>query len=211
MYFTSIYPSLYSKTARCKVDSIGSPAETSKDVVMINKITAIVIILLLLPALSAVSQSLEKKERLEEIVGRLFINYKSLKNVYRDLHDAALDNLSGSDQQLSYIQKTYLFVNEANLMCFDQWKLLSIIDYIKDERKSDYFTLRIKDLDNTIFESKDRINSLKLYYAYIENTSAKKSIDEAIGLIEANIYIYEKVLQILKPMSNPPNLFNSKI
>jgi len=178
---------------------------------MINKITAVVIILLLIPALSVVSQPLEKKERLEEIVGRLFINYKSLSSVYRDLHEAALDNLNGPDQQLSYIQKTYLFVNEANLMCFDLWKLLSIIDYIKDESKSDYFTLRIKDLGNTIFESKDRINSLKLYHAYIENTSAKKSIDEAIGLIEANIYIYEEVLQILKPLSNPPNLFNSKI
>ena len=177
---------------------------------MINKITAAVIILLLIPVLSAVSQPWEE-ERLEEIVGRLFINYKSLGNVYHDLHEAALDNLNGPVQQLSHIQKTYLFVNEANLMCFYQWQLLSIIGYIKEESKSDYFTLRVKDLDKAIFESKDRINSLKLYYAFIENTSAKKSIDEAIGLIEANIYIYEQVRQILKPLSNPPNLFNSKI
>lgn len=31
MCFTSIYPSLYSKIARCKVDSLGSAIETSKD------------------------------------------------------------------------------------------------------------------------------------------------------------------------------------
>jgi hypothetical protein len=179
--------------------------------VMINKIAAVAIVLLLIPALSAVSQPLEKEERLDEIVGRLFMNYKNLSSVYRDLHEAALDNLNGPDQQISYIQKTYLFVNEANLMCYYQWELLSIIGYIKEESKSDYFTLRVKDLDNAIFESKDRVNSLKLYYAYIENTSAKKSIDDAIGLIEANIYIYEEVLQILKPLSNPPNLFNPKI
>lgn len=178
---------------------------------MINKIAAVVIILILMPPLGADSQPPENKERLEEIVGRLFINYKSLSSVYRDLHEAALDNLIGPEQQLSYIQKTYLFVSEANLMCFYQWELLSIIGYIKEESKSDYFTLRVKDLDKAIFESKDRINSLKLYYAFIEHTSAKKSIDEAIGLIEANVYIYEEVLQILEPLSNPPNPFNPKI
>jgi hypothetical protein len=143
--------------------------------------------------------------RLETQLGRLYLNHKSLNQIYRNLHDVALDAMGGSDRQLSYIQKTYLFVNEANLMCFYQWELLSITDYIKEDYQSDYFTLRVKDLDRAIFESKDRVNSLKLYYGYIEIETARKLIDEAVGLIEANIYIYETLMDLLQPLANPPN------
>jgi hypothetical protein len=145
--------------------------------------------------------------RLETQLGRLYLNHKSLNHVYRNLHDVALDSMAGSDRQLSYIQKTYLFVNEANLMCFYQWELLSIADYIKEDYQADYFTLRVKDLDRAIFESKDRVNSLKLYFGFIENETARKLIDDAVGLIEANIYIYETVMELLRPLANPPNPF----
>jgi len=32
-------------------------------------------------------------------------------------------------------------------------------------------------------------------------------IDQAIGLIEAKIYMYEELLELLKPQANPPNPF----
>ena len=150
----------------------------------------------------------DAQSRLETIVGRLYLNYKRLDSIYNDLHEASLDAVGGSEQQLSYIQKAYLFVNEANLMCFYQWELLGVAEYIKEERKSDYFTLRVRDLGRAIFESRDRINSLKLYQAYIEKDAASKKIDEALGIIEANIYIYEEISDILKAHANPPNRFN---
>jgi hypothetical protein len=31
--------------------------------------------------------------------------------------------------------------------------------------------------------------------------------DQAIGLIEANIYMYEELLEVLKPQANSPNPF----
>ena len=150
----------------------------------------------------------DAEDRLQTIVGRLYLNYRSLDNIYKDLHGASLEAFSGSDQQLSYIQKAYLFVNEANLICFYQWELLGVIEYIKEDRRSDYLTLRVKDLGRSIFESRDRINSLKLYRPYIESDAATEKIDEALGIIEANIYIYEEISDILKLHANPPNRFS---
>ena len=143
--------------------------------------------------------------RLDDLIERLYLNHNSLRTVYRDLHDAAIDNIGGPDRQLNYIQKSYLFVSEANLVCLYQWELLSIVDYIRQESRSDYFTLRIKGLRRAIFESRDRVNSLMLYYGYIENAETRKLLDNAIGLIEANIYTYEQLVGILNPMANPPN------
>ena len=147
--------------------------------------------------------------RLEDTLGRLYINHKSLTVVYSKMHEVALEAVNGSDKQLNYIQKSYLFVSEANLVCFYQWELLSIIDYIKDSHRSDYFTLRVKDLKRAIFETRDRVVSLKLYSAYIENREALKLIDEAVGLIEANIYMFEELAAILNPLANTPRHFDS--
>ena len=74
----------------------------------------------LLIAQTAIGLTLAAQQRLEAIVGRLCLNYKRLNNIYKDLHEVALDFAAGSDQQLSYIQRAYLFVNEANLICFYQ-------------------------------------------------------------------------------------------
>ena len=144
-------------------------------------------------------------QNLNELIARLYLNHESLQTVYRDLHESAIDNIGGPDRQLSYIQKSYLFVSEANLVCRYQWELLSIVNYIRQESRSDYFTLRVKGLRRAIFESRDRINSLMLYSGFIENAQTRKLLDDAIGLIEANIYTYEQLVEILKPMANPPN------
>lgn len=164
--------------------------------------------LALFPVPKVSAQTEIPEDQLRTHLGRLYLNYKSLDRVYRSLHDVALDAVAGSDQQLSYIQKTYLFVSEANLMCFYQWELLSITGYIKADHRKDFFTLRVKDLDRAAFESKDRVNSLKLYYGFIQDKTALKLIDDAIGLIEADIYIYETLINLLRPLANPPNPFN---
>jgi hypothetical protein len=180
----------------------------SKTAVMASSLVAGYILMLLLapqPVHGAAEPNNPLYSQLETQLGRLYLNHKNLNHIYRNLHDVALDAMAGSDRQLSYIQKTYLFVNEANLMCFYQWELLSITDYIKEDYKTDYFTLRVKDLDRAIFESKDRVNSLKLYYGFIEIETARKLIDDAVGVIEANIYIYETLMDLLKPLANPPN------
>lgn len=176
---------------------------------MLKKIKCPILILLLLAIPPASARSGEVDGRLAEVIGRLYLNHKQLTEVYRDLHDAALVAANESDQQLGYIQKTCLFISEANLIGFYQWELLAVIDYIRDTHRSDYFTLRVKDLDRAVFESRDRVASLRLYYDFIVGETPRGLIDQAIGLIDANIYMYEGILSLLKPLANPPNPFET--
>lgn len=174
---------------------------------MKKNINWLILVPLLLSSQMTSAQTNAVDGRLEDILGRLYINHKSLTVVYSNLHSAALEAVNESDQQLSYIQKSYLFVSEANLVCFYQWELLSIIEYIKKSHRSDYFTLRVKDLKRAIFEIQDRVVSLKLYSAYIDNRGTLDLIEEAVGLIEANIYMFEELVAILEPLANSPNPF----
>lgn len=153
----------------------------------------------------------EALPRLKSNVEKLYLNYVELERIYKELHNVSVDEISGPDMQLSYIQKAYLFVSEANLVCYTQWRFLSITPYIKNESKSDFFTLSVKDLDKAAFESRDRVNSLKLYYSYIDSEPARKLIDAAIGIIEGNIYMYEQMYEILRPLTNTPEKFQEKI
>ena len=153
----------------------------------------------------------ETHGQLHSKIEELYLNYIELKRIYQDLHNVAVDEIGGPDIQLSYIQKAYLFVNEANLVCYTQWRLLSIISYIKQESLSDFFTLAAKDLEKAAFESRDRVNSLKLYYSYIDSQEARKLIDAAIGIIEGNIYMYEQMVEIIRPLTNTPEKFQQKI
>jgi hypothetical protein len=204
--FTSIHRSLYSKTHECKAGSIESGRlENKGDAAMKSRCVAVITAMILTLAAGAEAQRGPGGEALNELIARLYLNHKSLQTVYRDLHESAIDNAGGPDRQLSYIQKTYLFVSEANLICQYQWELLSTVDYIRQESRSDYFTLRVKGLRRAIFESRDRVNSLMLYYGFIDNSQTRKLLDDAIGLIEANIYTYENLVDILQPMANPPN------
>lgn len=172
---------------------------------MINRILSAMTAMIAALVLAAGANAGTKDEQLNDLIARLYLNHASLETIYRNLHDAAIDHVDGPDRQLSYIQKTYLFVSEANLVCLYQWELLSIVNYIRPESRSDYFTLRVKGLRRAIFESRDRINSLMLYYGFIENAETRKLLDEAIGLIEANVYTYEQLVDMLQPMANPPN------
>jgi hypothetical protein len=174
---------------------------------MVKKIKLWIMILMLAAVANSSADTDDDQGRLTEIIGRLYLNHKQLTDVYRNLHDAALSAVNGPEQQLGYIQKTCLFVSEANLIAFYQWELLAVIGYIKDTHRSDYLTLRVKDLDRAIFESRDRINSLKLYHGFIAGDTPRGLIDQAIGLIEANIYMYEELLELLKPQANPSNPF----
>jgi hypothetical protein len=204
--FTSIHRSLYSKTHECKAGSIESGRlENKGNTAMKSRWFAVITAMILTLAASAGAQSGPGGEALNELIARLYLNHKSLHTVYKDLHESAIDNVGGPDRQLSYIQKTYLFVSEANLICLSQWELLSIVDYIRQESRSDYFTLRVKGLRQAIFESRDRVNSLMLYYGFIDNSQTRKLLDDALGLIEANIYTYEQLVDILRPMANPHN------
>ena len=144
-------------------------------------------------------------------VERLYLNYKQLQIIHKDLHNTTITSFQGPEIQSSYIRQANLFINEANLMCWNQWELLSMTPYIKNEYKIDFYTLRARGLQSVIAESNHRIHLLKLYSGYIRNKKALESIDAAIGIIEGNVYLFETMSELLKPLSHPPNTYNQRI
>ncbi len=143
------------------------------------------------------------------VVEKLAVNFRELRVVYDDLHIAARDALSGErpDRQLDYIQKVYLHVNTALMVAESQYQMLSVIHYVSDDRRTDYLTLRSRGLDRARARMEDAIEFIGLYDAFIRNSKATEAISRARALIQGNIYLYSRLLDILEPLVHPAGAF----
>ena len=137
-------------------------------------------------------------------VEQLYLNYHELKAVDSDLHTVALLNMERSDGQLGHIQSAARLIEQANLIAYYQWQLLSITEYIRDSARSDFFTLRVKDVAEARRKSKDLVLTIKVYDAFIKDAAALALIDKAVGHIERNMTIYETLHALMLPMANKP-------
>ena len=137
-------------------------------------------------------------------VERLYLNYHELKAVDSDLHTAALLNMERSDGQLGHIQSAARLIEQANLIAYYQWQLLSITKYIRDSARRDFFTLRVKDVAEARRKSKDLVLTIKVYDAFIKDAAVLALIAKAVGHIERNVAIYETLHTLMRPMANKP-------
>jgi hypothetical protein len=133
------------------------------------------------------------KEKTEQ----LYLNYNQLERLYKDLREITSAYIYESDEQLNYMQKIALYINEARLTSYYQWQMLSVIEYIKSAYLNDYYTLRKKDLQKAIKDLDFLLSLLDLYTTYIENKNALKPVDEAITNIKGTIYMFEGLVQML--------------
>ena len=138
-----------------------------------------------------------KMPQLKEKTEQLYINYKLLDDLYKDVRKVAGAYIYQSDQQLNYVQKAALYINEARLTSYYQWQMLSVIEYIKPAYLEDYFILRQKDLHKAKKDLNFLITLLDLYSTYIENQAALKPVDEAVAHIKGTIYLFEGLIQML--------------
>ena len=137
-------------------------------------------------------------------VEKLYLNYHALKAVHSDLHAAARRHIEASGSQLAEIQSAARFVHQANLIAYYQWELLSITNYIRDRSRSDFFTLRVKDIADARQQSKDLILAIKVYDAFIRDPQALSLIAKSIAHIEQNVALFETIHALMLPLSNPP-------
>ncbi len=138
---------------------------------------------------------------LKEKTEQLFLNYKLLDGLYKNLREVTGAYIYQPDQQLNYMQKIALFVNEARLASYYQWQMFSVMEYIKPEHKTDYYTLRTKDLQKAKTDLTFLLTLLDLYAAHIENQAALKPVNEAVANIKGTVYLFEGLLQILQPLN----------
>ena len=139
---------------------------------------------------------------LQSEVEQLYLNYHELKVVCSDLSTAALVHLEHSGGQLSEIQSAARLIEQANLIAYYQWELLSITEYIRESARKDFFTLRVKDVADAHRKSKDMILTIKVYDAFIKDSAALAIIGKAIAHIERNMAIYEALHGLMVPMAN---------
>jgi hypothetical protein len=137
-------------------------------------------------------------------VERLYLNYHELKVVYGDLRAAALMHIERSGGQLSEIQSAARLIEQANLIGYYQWELLSITEYIRDSARKDFFTLRVKDIADAHRKSKDLVLTIKVYDAFIKDSAALELVEQAVVHIEQNMAIYEALHALMLPMANRP-------
>jgi len=145
------------------------------------------------------------EKEIREAISACRVNARELDNIYDRLHHAAaIEAGRGSaDQQLSYIQKTYLYVYQARLVADYQIRLLSDFHFITKTQRSDFLTLRARDLDQAIFDMEDATSFLEVYEAFIEDRQALSEIENARQMIGGTIYLYEKLLDTIRPAVKP--------
>ena len=168
--------------------------------------TAAALFLLFLPAAAAsgAEASAESRRQALAITEKLYLNHKALEEVYQDLRLIAMGYLTAPDTQLNNIQRTYIFIDEANSICRQQWELLSLMDAVRSSHRADYFTLRVKGLKRARDRSRDRVDLITVYRAGLENPAALKQVDAGLALIAGNVYFFEQLIEVLEPLGNRP-------
>ncbi len=142
---------------------------------------------------------------IRQAVAACRVNAGELDRIYDRLHTAAVDEAgrSTNDLQLGYIQKTYLYVNQARLVAAYQIRLLSDFPYIEESWRADFLTLRAQDLDIAVSEMEDAASFLEVYATFIQDRQVLGEIKTGRQLISGTIYLYENLLETIRPAVNP--------
>lgn len=163
-----------------------------------------IIVTLGLIAGCATTEAPPEWEPLKTSVETLYLNYWDLKGLHSDLHATALKHLEGSGYQLAEIQSAARFIQQANLIAFYQWELLSITEYIREGSRRDFFTLRARDLNDARDKSHDLILATRVYEAFIRDPQALELIDTCIQRIEKHIVLYGQMVFELRRLNGEP-------
>jgi hypothetical protein len=139
--------------------------------------------------------------QIKPLVEALYLKIKDLEVIYLDLRTVANAHaFLPDDLQLSYIQKTALYVRIALQSASSQWEILSIMQDIKPAALQDYYTLRHRALSRALDETGYDLIFLKLYKAYISSAEAQKDILSALTVIEEIRNIYGQLIDAIAPL-----------
>jgi hypothetical protein len=142
-------------------------------------------------------------ERLQELTGDLHQNERYLSEIRSGLNEAATAGLFIlDDEQLNAVQRSAIFVDTARLICRYQRELFAVTPYIREDARSDFFTLRHRDLEDAIFESQELVKALKLYGRMIQAPEIRETALEGAGAVSANIRLFEMMRDGVEPLTN---------
>lgn len=131
----------------------------------------------------------------QDLTEKLTSNLNSMVPISKDMRQISEGHLFyGSDEQLNTIQKSSLYISLSIMTARHQKELLSIMAYVRSDRQKDFAALLVEGLKQAVFDSAYHLNSLNTYYAFIENQTALKNIDDSVRLIRDNMDIYKQLI-----------------
>jgi hypothetical protein len=137
-------------------------------------------------------------------VEALYANYHALETVRQELHGRAQYYLLAPGEEMRHIRSATLYVEQASRTAFFQWELLSITDFIRDSHRSDFFTLRLKDLERAGRDTRHTLDYLAVFEAFVTDGEALGLIERARELIQTHLELYSEMAATLRPLANPP-------
>jgi hypothetical protein len=148
---------------------------------------------------AATAEAQDSEGEISSFGDGLRINHERLSAIYSALHDIALGLAEETEGQLDTIQKIYSFVSAADRIGFHQGELLGLRELVCPERREEFDRGRARGLQRAVRESRDAIDLLRLYDAFLRDDAVRRLTAEAIGLVEGNIYLFERLRGILHP------------
>ena len=141
-------------------------------------------------------------DALNAVIEKIWFNQKSLSGLDSEMHQAAWYRLKGPALALARQQRVALHVAEARLVAYHQWELLATVAYIREGHRADFFTLRYRGLHRAVVRSRDLLQLIDIYGAFIDDAALEPILEQARGLIRGNIYLFEALIDILEPFVN---------
>jgi hypothetical protein len=146
-------------------------------------------------------------ERIAALVERLYLESKELKTIYLDLRAISTTHaFLPDDLQLSYLQKSALYVEKAHLSAHYQWELFAIMNAIRPSSVMDYYTLRHQSLGQAANQARYDRRFLEVYRPFISSEEAQEEIRRALAAIDKIQALYTELMAAIAPLvrKGPP-------
>ena len=151
--------------------------------------------------LPAVSENVDPERIVSDLtpdIEALYLSWHELNATYKDLKFLERGFLfEPNDNQLAYIQKATLYVQDASVRIHHAWDRLSVLHYIRADRMRDYLTLTVNALTVVIDEIGYDLQFIDIYAAFIAHAAIGEDLDRARTQMETTTALLKRIQEQL--------------
>jgi hypothetical protein len=151
---------------------------------------------LALPAASLGKAKADPLQRLKTVGDALYVNVASLENTFQDLQQMA-DDESLDVESRCCVQVAAEAVFAARAIAYLQYSQVSGFAFIRSDARGPWCSLRQKELQQAVADSKSRIDTILYWLPGIKTPDVEEVIEQGLRLIQANIYMFETLSDLM--------------
>ncbi len=153
-------------------------------------------LILFLPAASFGKTKPDPLPRLKTVADELYVNVASLDETCQDLQQMADDDSLDVESRCC-VQACAEAVYAARAIAYLQYSQVSDYPFIRSDARGPWCSLRQKELQQAITDSQTRMDILQYWLPGIKAPQAQEAIEQGLGLIQANIYMFETLADLM--------------